>query len=508
MKIVLQKYDFSPNFIKWFEILYTEIESKILVNGTFTPTFKIMRIVRQGCPLSMFLYALGLEPLIFKINQNPKILGIKILNIKNQIQSFQHADDTTVIIRSQTSYYSLKTETKNFSKASGPKINNEKTEILTFGNWENLKLETSKSLFKEKIKVYGVIFGANEIKENYLPKIQKKKQTINKWNKIYFDLFEKVIILKTYIFSILQYTMIFSEIPLVYINEINTLIFNFLWNGRDKIERETLYQDFSKGGLNVPSLIQKQDSLIIQTLRRIEINRNQPWANLYIYWFGINLKFYCCEYASNNDLHNIENFEENQNIKNVILKYRINDAIAKTTNLKFIYNILMDRLNITTTIAFRYPTSNWDLIWNDIIQFHNPKERLTLFKYIHKILPTGDYFNMLKIFKNIPRCADCWLGQNSLKHIFESCIHHRDKRNKLINDLKNIEPNININSTLIQTGSNDKNLPLHIQNKLIFNFVLLVWEDSTKLKVKIKKLNLEFQKNLIFFKFYIFLQKS
>ena len=66
--------------------------------------------------------------------------------------------------------------------------------------------------------------------------------------------------------------------------------------------------------------------------------------------------------------------------------------------------------------------------------------------------------------------------------------HHRDKRNKLINDLKNIEPNININSTLIQTGSNDKNQPLHIQNKiikLIFNFVLLVLEDSTKLKVQI-----------------------
>ena len=47
----------------------------------------------------------------------------------------------------------------------------------------------------------------------------------------------------------------------------------------------------------------------------------------------------------------------------------------------------------------------------------------------------------------------------------------------------NIEPNININSTLIQTGSNDKNLHMHIQNeisKLIFKFVLLVWIDSTK----------------------------
>ena len=93
-----------------------------------------------------------------------------------------------------------------------------KTEILTFRDWENLKSEISNSLFKEKIKVYGVIYGANETKENYLPRIQKIKQTINKWNKIYFNLFEKVIILKTYILSILQYTMIFSEIPLVYIN--------------------------------------------------------------------------------------------------------------------------------------------------------------------------------------------------------------------------------------------------------------------------------------------------
>ena len=75
----------------------------------------------------------------------------------------------------QKSYYFLKTETKNFSKASGSKINDEKTEILTFGDWENLKLETSKSIFKEKINVYGVIFGANEIKENYLPRIQKNK---------------------------------------------------------------------------------------------------------------------------------------------------------------------------------------------------------------------------------------------------------------------------------------------------------------------------------------------
>ena len=96
LKIVFKKFDFPPNFIKWFEMLYTNIESKILINGTFTPIFKILRSVRQGCPLSMFLYALGLEPMIFKINSNPHILGIDLPNCENNTKSLQHADDTIV----------------------------------------------------------------------------------------------------------------------------------------------------------------------------------------------------------------------------------------------------------------------------------------------------------------------------------------------------------------------------------------------------------------------------
>ena len=56
-------------------------------------------------------------------------------------------------------------------------------------------------------------------------------------------------------------------------------------------------------------------------------------------------------------------------------------------------------LNITTTIAFKYPISNWDLIWNNISQFRIPKERLILFKFMHKILPTGDYYHKIKNFQ-------------------------------------------------------------------------------------------------------------
>ena len=72
-------------------------------------------------------------------------------------------------------------------------------------------------------------------KKIMIPKFKKIKQDIYKWNNCYFNLFEKVIIIKTYIFSLLQYTMIFIDSPTDYIKQINTLLFlQFLWTGHDK----------------------------------------------------------------------------------------------------------------------------------------------------------------------------------------------------------------------------------------------------------------------------------
>ena len=75
-----------------------------MVNGTFTEEFKIFRSVRQGCPLSMLIYVICLEPLINKINNNISIKGIKILNCKNEVKSIQHAYDITVIIINDSSF--------------------------------------------------------------------------------------------------------------------------------------------------------------------------------------------------------------------------------------------------------------------------------------------------------------------------------------------------------------------------------------------------------------------
>ena len=52
------------NFVKIFRILYSELRSDILVNGTVVKGYKILRGVKQGDALSCVLFIMCMEPLI------------------------------------------------------------------------------------------------------------------------------------------------------------------------------------------------------------------------------------------------------------------------------------------------------------------------------------------------------------------------------------------------------------------------------------------------------------
>ncbi|CAC5423654.1 unnamed protein product [Mytilus coruscus] len=104
------------------------------VNGQLTEEILITRSVRQGCPLSINLYALAIEILASSIRTNKNIKGINILNLKDPIKLFQHADDCTTITTDIKDYYLFRKEFEKFGKASGAKINKNKTEILNICN--------------------------------------------------------------------------------------------------------------------------------------------------------------------------------------------------------------------------------------------------------------------------------------------------------------------------------------------------------------------------------------
>ena len=91
--------------------------------------------MRQGDPLSPYLFLLGIETLAVSIRRNPEIEGIKISNNKTNV--LQHADDTTAVPSNLDSANALFQQLDLFQNLCGLEINSSQTEGMWIGSQEN-----------------------------------------------------------------------------------------------------------------------------------------------------------------------------------------------------------------------------------------------------------------------------------------------------------------------------------------------------------------------------------
>ena len=277
--------------IKWINICYNNIESCVLNNGWSTDFFKLERGVRQGCPLSPYLFVLGVEILTEKIRKNETMRGITVS--ENEIKVRQYADDTTLILDgSKESLICALQVLENFSLVSGLKLNNRKTEALWIGAYKDGgdKLCPGKNLkwIKQKGKALGVWFSTNPeevLEANYADKLAKVSHSLGCWEERRLSLLGKITVLKSLIVSQLVY--ILSPLPTNQrvLEEINTLFFNFLWNGKgDKIKRNTMVSNYSEGGLRMIDLISFNKALKSTWVKKYFDPENPGKWKLFVDW--------------------------------------------------------------------------------------------------------------------------------------------------------------------------------------------------------------------------------
>ena len=77
-------------------MFYTNIESRVINNGSAFVHFRLKRGVRQGDPLCPYLFLLAIETLGIVISENKEINGIKIEQEETKL--LQYADDTTAVL--------------------------------------------------------------------------------------------------------------------------------------------------------------------------------------------------------------------------------------------------------------------------------------------------------------------------------------------------------------------------------------------------------------------------
>ncbi|KAL9954380.1 hypothetical protein ACROYT_G041908 [Oculina patagonica] len=180
----LEVFNFGPDFIRWVKTFYKNIQSCTINNGTASQYFTLERGVRQGDPLSPYLFILVAETLAIAIRQNKSIKGIMIENEETKL--LQYADDTTAVLSDINSAETLFELLDSFKAISGLEINCTKTEGMWIGSSKENKTKPFEIKWpNEPIKALGVYFTYDQKllnAKNFIERLDSIKKLINIWS--------------------------------------------------------------------------------------------------------------------------------------------------------------------------------------------------------------------------------------------------------------------------------------------------------------------------------------
>ena len=295
---VLDLFGFGDSFRSWIKVLYTDISSCVMNGGRSTGYFDIKRGVRQGDPLSPYLFLLAIETLAQVIRKDNNIKGVQFG--ENEIRQILYADDISLFVTDKPSMDRLQIIFEEFEKISGLKVNKGKTNFLWMGkNCDRPDIALFGNLVQE-VKILGVYFSMNvRVKEdlNYKEILSKIKRLLGWWKERDLTLMGKIHLIKTYALSKLNYVSSLIVVPQWIFSEVEQIIFEFLWRGKDRIKRKIMYQDYAHGGLKMTNF-----RLFVKTQRVMWLKRllygekNAGWKLYFDHCFrsvGGRLVFIC-----------------------------------------------------------------------------------------------------------------------------------------------------------------------------------------------------------------------
>ena len=295
----LAAFNFGSSFIQWIQTFYQNISSCVLNNGFSTGPFEIQRGVRQGDPLSPYLFIIVLEVLAVSIRKNKDIQGIVVDGIEIKLELF--ADDLTVFLRNDGSLRHLLALISKFGICSGLVINFDKTEMFILGNSVMAPAQDQSIMninVKRAVKILGVYFTYDSRlrhKLNFKEIIDAVKTKLQLWKWRNLTIIGRIQIVKTFVIPLIMYRAGSICIDKEVVTEANRIIFDFIWKGKDKVKRASLVGDIKDGGLKAPHLESIIKTHRIMLCQRLADEEPCNWKTiLFHYLKQVGGKFILC----------------------------------------------------------------------------------------------------------------------------------------------------------------------------------------------------------------------
>lgn len=234
MEKVLLAFGFNQSWVSWIKNLISSSFLSILMNGSPTAPFIPSQDIRQGYPLSPFLFILAVECLgrSIKVATNErKLHGLCLHQMDDTHTHQQFLDDTMLFGKSIVSEAkALKKILQNFSLASGASINENKSNVFFF----NTPTITQRNILKTmNFHLPSKYLGAPLIDRAcqftaWEDLILRLKKCLSSWSFRCLNLAVKVILVKSVLQSMPLYLLSALTTPKFILKALRNLQRNFL----------------------------------------------------------------------------------------------------------------------------------------------------------------------------------------------------------------------------------------------------------------------------------------
>ncbi|KAJ1170263.1 hypothetical protein NDU88_002143 [Pleurodeles waltl] len=191
------------------------------------------------------------------IRKNPNIRGIQTPgDAKKEVKCSLYMDDVTLFCTDGKSVQSLPEACKDFGKASGEKINVDKSQAKLFGRWDLCNEPLPFPVEAGLVKILGIWFGGpGAAAKSWNERLAKVKQKLGFWSLRHLSIEGKALVLRNDALPVLQYVT--QAWPLLANVEraVNSMVFHFVWHSKmDRVKRTVMHKEHRKGGKAVPDI--------------------------------------------------------------------------------------------------------------------------------------------------------------------------------------------------------------------------------------------------------------
>eukprot|EP00253_Pinus_taeda_P019798 PITA_19798 len=246
---ILGSFGFSNRWIKWVLSCISTPNFSILVNGTPSKTFKASRGIRQGDPISPFLFILAAEGLGRYLKQEriiDNIKGLRLWGNELPITHQQFVDDIMLFGEPTVrEVRNLKKALDLFAEAYGMEINKEKSCTFIFNTVETVKRHLTRMLgFKQgelPTKYLGNVLDYNSKRlKNWQGILEKLKNRVANWTFRTLNIVGRIILVKSVLQAIPIYPLSIIAVPQGVCTKIREILRKFIWGGSSQQKKWTL----------------------------------------------------------------------------------------------------------------------------------------------------------------------------------------------------------------------------------------------------------------------------